>query len=60
MRKQKYNNIIDEVVFVARASEGAISVDWLLTQPIFIRNKYVKDFEEELKEREKKLNKAKK
>jgi hypothetical protein len=52
-----YENIIEEVMFVARASEGAISVEWLMNEPIFIRKKYVKSFTEELKEREKALNK---
>ena len=56
LRKINYENIVDEVLFVARASEGSISVEWLMEQPIFIRNKYVKEFEKELKEREAKLN----
>ena len=52
-----YEGILDEVMFVSRASEGAISVEWLMSQPIFIRKKYVKSFTEELKEREKALKK---
>lgn len=50
-----YENIIDETLFISRASEGAVSAEWLMTQPIFIRKKYVKAFTEELKEREQKL-----
>lgn len=48
-------NIFDEVIFVARASEGSISVDWLMNQPIYIRKKYVEVFTKELKEREQML-----
>lgn len=51
-----YENIIDETLFISRASESAVSADWLMTQPIFIRKKYVDAFTKELKERERKLN----
>lgn len=54
-----YESIIDEVVFVARASEGAVSIEWLYEQPIFIRKKYVKSLMDELKEREQMLHKSK-
>lgn len=60
LRKRLYENIIDELLFIARASEGAVSVDWLMTQPVFIRKKYVEEFQKELKEREAKLNKMNK
>ena len=53
-----YEVIIDEVLFVARASEGAVSVDWLMEQPIFIRKKYVESFTKELEERKKALKKG--
>lgn len=43
-------------MFISRATEGAISVEWVMDQPISIRRKYVKDLEKELKEREQKLN----
>ena len=56
LRQQKYEQIIDEMIFIGRASEGAISIDWLERQPISVRTKYVKEFEKELKEREAKLN----
>lgn len=52
VRKQLYENIIDEVMFIARASDGAVTADWILDQPIFIRKKYVESFTKELKERE--------
>lgn len=50
-----YENIVDEALFVSRASEGAVSAEWLMEQPIFIRKKYVQSFTKELKEREKAL-----
>lgn len=57
MRQQKYERIIDETLYVARASEGAISADWVMEQPIFIRTKYVDQLDKEMKERQKQLNK---
>ena len=59
MRQQKYERIIDETLYVARASEGAISADWVMEQPIFIRTKYVEQLDKELKERQAQLNKKK-
>ena len=56
IRKTMYENIIDETLFVSRASEGSVSAEWLMEQPIFIRKKYVEVFNKELKEREKMLN----
>ena len=55
LRQRLYEQIVDETLFVSRASEGAVSADWLMTQPIFIRKKYVESFTKELKEREKAL-----
>lgn len=52
-----YENIIDEALFISRASEGAVSAEWIMNQPIFIRKKYVESFTKELKEREAALNK---
>lgn len=60
IRQQMYENIIDETLFISRASEGAVSAEWLMDQPIFVRKKYVESFEKELKEREKRLNQGKK
>ena len=57
MRQQKYERIIEETLYVARASEGAISADWVMEQPIFIRTKYVEQLDKEMQERQKQLNK---
>lgn len=59
MRQQRYERIIEESVYISRASEGAISVDWVMQQPIFIRAKYVEQLDKEMKEREKQLNQKK-
>lgn len=59
IRQKVYENIVDEAMFVARASEGAVSAEWLMSQPIFIRKKYVNQFTEELKERQERLNNRK-
>ena len=58
LRQRLYENIIDETLFIARASENAVSAEWLMDQPIFIRKKYVDAFKKEVKEREAKLNQA--
>ena len=55
MRQQKYERIIDETLYIARASEGAISADWVMEQPIFIRTKYVEQLDKEMQERQKQL-----
>lgn len=57
MRQQKYERIIDETLYVSRASEGAISAEWVMQQPIFIRTKYVEQLDKEMQERQKQLNK---
>ena len=57
MRQNKYERIIEETVYIARASEGAISADWIMQQPIFVRTKYVEELDKEMKERQKQLNK---
>lgn len=54
-----YENVIDETLFISRASEGAVSAEWLMGQPIFIRKKYVESFTKELKERQEALKKKK-
>lgn len=59
IRQQVYEGIIDETLFISRASEGAVSAEWLMGQPIFIRKKYVDSFQKELKDREQRLNKRK-
>lgn len=60
LRQQKYERIIDEAVYIARASEGAISTDWVMEQPIFIRTKYVERLDKEMQERKEQLDKQKK
>lgn len=57
VRQKLYESIVDETLFIARASEGAVSAEWVMSQPVFIRKKYVESFSKELKEREAKLNK---
>lgn len=59
VRQQLYENIIDEALFISRASEGAVSAEWIMDQPIFIRKKYAEFFHNELKERERKLKSKK-
>lgn len=60
VRQQMYENIIDEALFISRASEGAVSTDWIMQQPIFIRKKYVDSFSKELQEREKAFKRKRK
>ena len=50
---------MDETLFISRASEGAVSAEWIMEQPIFIRKKYVESFTKELKEREKSIRSRK-
>lgn len=59
MRQDRYERIVDETLFISRASEGAVSAEWVMGQPIFVREKYVKSFEKELKERQEALDKQK-
>ena len=59
MRQDKYERIIDETLFISRASEGAVSADWVMDQPIFVRAKYVKSFEKELKDRQQQIENQK-
>ena len=56
MRQKMYETIVDETLFISRASEGSVSADWVMNQPIFIRKKYVDMFNKELKERETNVN----
>ena len=46
-------------MFVARASEGSVSLEWIMSQPIFIRKKYMDEFQKELKERKENMEKRK-
>lgn len=60
IRQQLYENIVDETLFISRASEGAVSAEWVMQQPVFIRKKYVDSFMKELKDRQRALNAKKK
>lgn len=60
VRQKIYENIVDETLFIARASEGAVTAEWIMEQPIFIRKKYVDSFSKELREREARLNNRRK
>ena len=60
VRQKLYEVIVDETLFIARASEGAVYAEWVMKQPVFIRKKYVEAFTKELKERESKLNSSNK
>ena len=51
-----YERILDESMFISRASEGAISVESILEQPIFIRKKYLEEFKKELQDRKSKID----
>ena len=56
LRQSMYERILDESMFIARASEGAISVESILEQPIFIRKKYLEEFKNELQDRKSKID----
>ena len=60
VRQQLYENIIDEAMFISRASEGAVSLEWIMEQPVFIRKKYLEEFKKELKDRQDNLEKGNK
>lgn len=47
-------------MLISRASEGAVSLEWVMNEPIFIRKKYVESFTKELKERQERMNSKKK
>lgn len=57
IRQQLYENVVEESMFISRASEGSVSLEWIMGQPIFIRKKYLDQFTKELKEREANLKK---
>ena len=59
VRQALYEKIVDEAMFISRASEGAVSLEWIMGQPIFIRKKYVESFMKEVKERQARLDKNK-
>ena len=53
IRKKLYENIIDEAMYIARGSEGAVDLKWVMDQPVFIRKKYLKQMEDEVSEKKK-------
>ena len=60
IRQRLYENIVDEAMYIARGAEGSVSLDWVMSQPVFIRKKYLKEMKDELVERRKLLEKRKK
>jgi hypothetical protein len=58
-RQTLYENIMDEAMFISRASEGSVSLEWIMEQPIFIRKKYLEQFQKEVKERQDRINNKK-
>lgn len=59
IRQKLYENIVDEAMFIARGAEGAVSLDWIMTQPVFIRKRYLKKMKEEVEERKKLIDSRK-
>lgn len=59
IRQRLYENIIDEAMYIARGSEGSISLNWVMEQPVFIRKKYFESMKDEVKERRKILENRK-
>lgn len=59
VRQQLYENILDEAMYIARGSEGAVTLDWLMSQPIFIRKRYFEQMKDEVKERKKMMDNRK-
>ena len=47
-------------MYIARGSEGAVTLDWLMNQPIFIRKRYLDQMKDEVNERKKILDTRKK
>lgn len=56
VRQRLYENIVDEAMYIARGSEGAVTLDWLMNQPIFIRKRYLEQMKDEVSERKKMLD----
>lgn len=59
VRQRLYENIVDEAMYIARGSEGAVSLEWVMDQPVFIRKKYLSQMKEELNERKKLIDNQK-
>ena len=56
LRQLRYEQIIDETLYICAASEGAVSTEWIMEQPIFIRKKYLKEYQNAMEERRTKMN----
>ncbi len=59
IRQKLYENIIDEATYVARGSEGAVSMEWIMNQPVFIRKRYFEQMKDEVAERNKRIEESK-
>lgn len=59
IRQRLYENVIDEAMYIARVAEGAVSLDWVMNQPIFIRKKYLQEMKDEVAERKRLLDERK-
>lgn len=55
IRQRLYENIVDEAMYIARGADGAVSLDWVMNQPVFIRKKYLQEMKDEVSERKKLL-----
>ena len=55
IRQRLYENIVDEAMYIARGAEGSVSLEWVMSQPVFIRKKYLKQMEDEVAERKRLL-----
>lgn len=51
-RQRDYNDITDSMVYIATSSNGSISMDWLMGQPIRLRLRYYDEFKKMEKEAE--------
>lgn len=60
VRQRLYENIVDEAMYIARGSEGAVTLDWLMNQPVFIRKRYLDQMKDEVNQRKKILDNRKK
>lgn len=54
-----YDRIVDECVFISRASEGTVTTEWVMNQPVSVRERFVKMFNEELQERKSRMESKK-
>lgn len=59
IRQKLYENIVDEAMYIARGSEGAVSLEWVMQQPVFIRKKYLQEMKDEVAERKRLLDNRK-